>query len=158
MAKETTATELSKVISDLLAQREDYVSKVEEIDKIFSQFGINTTAKAAPVKRKVSTRGAAAASAEPVVRKGKPGRKPGSKVASKPGRRTRGKFKTSGEQDVIDFIASSNEPTTKDVNAFWSGQGRGGKADNTLSKLCKEGKIKRIEIPGQRGSRYTVGK
>ena len=43
-----------------------------------------------------------------------------------------------------------------DVNKHWQGEGRGGKADNTLTKLVKDGKLKRHEVKGERGGRYSI--
>ena len=72
------------------------------------------------------------------------------------GKRTRKKFKVSGEQSVIDFVKSKGGATTAQVAANWNRQGRGGKADNALSALVKAGKLKKEKVEGGRGSRYTA--
>ena len=38
----------------------------------------------------------------------------------------------------------------------WASEGRGGTADNALSKLVRDRKIKRIPLVGERGSHYAV--
>jgi hypothetical protein len=72
------------------------------------------------------------------------------------GKRTRQRFETSGEDSIINFIRSNRNPTTQDVKKHWASEGRGGTADNALSKLVKERKIKRIPLVGERGSRYSA--
>ena len=37
-----------------------------------------------------------------------------------------------------------------------SNEGRGGKADNSLTRLVKDGRIKRVQVKGERGGRYRV--
>lgn len=46
--------------------------------------------------------------------------------------------------------------TTAEINAAWTQAGRSGKADATLTKMVKGGKLKRRKIRGGRGSRYGV--
>ena len=61
-------------------------------------------------------------------------------------RRGRGAFKISGEESVLGFIKSAGTPTTKEVNQHWKTEGRGGSADNALTKLVKLKKLKRMNI------------
>lgn len=70
-------------------------------------------------------------------------------------RRKRRKFAVSGDQSVLDLIKKNGGATTQEINAHWKREGRGGTADNTLSRLVKEKKLKRSPLKGQRGSRYT---
>lgn len=72
------------------------------------------------------------------------------------GRRRRGRFELSGEASILKFIEKHGSPTTKEVNAHWKGEGRGGSADNALTKLVAAKQLKRIALEGQRGSRYKV--
>jgi len=75
-----------------------------------------------------------------------------------PGRRKRRRqrFEISGEQSIINFIRSHRDATTQDVKKHWASEGRGGTADNALSKLVREKKIKRFALDGQRGSSFAV--
>ena|ERR1700722_18135690 len=70
--------------------------------------------------------------------------------------RVRRKFTVSGEESVLSFVKEHKGATTQDIKKFWAGEGRGGTADNVLSKLVKEKKLKRTPLDGQRGSRYGV--
>ena len=54
------------------------------------------------------------------------------------------------------FVKAHKNPKTKDVKKFWADEGRGGTADNALSKLVKEKKLKRIPLQGEPGSRYAL--
>lgn len=107
--------------------------------------------------------------ATPAAPKRGPGRPPGSTMAAaaapaapaaaKPGRgrrRSRGSYETTGDDSVLAFIKANKSPTTKDIKAHWASEGRGGTADNVLSKLYREHKIKRLPLPGERGSRYAL--
>jgi len=71
-------------------------------------------------------------------------------------RKRRGSFTMSGDESILAFVKSAGSPTTKEVNQHWKGEGRGGSADNALTKLVKTKKLKRINIKGERGSKYSV--
>jgi hypothetical protein len=71
-------------------------------------------------------------------------------------RRKRGKFAISGEESIINFIRDHRNPSTSEITAHWRSEGRGGKADNALSRLVKIRRLKRQPIPGERGSRYVA--
>ena len=73
------------------------------------------------------------------------------------GRRTRGSYATTGEESVLDFIKKHKNPTTKEIKGHWAGEGRKGTADNVLSKLFREKRVKRKALAsGERGSRYSL--
>ena len=142
MPKLSPKTELSKTINKLRADRAELVAKISEIDELFASLGIAHQAGAivpVPARR---------------------GRKPGSTNAPKPaapGRRKRGSFEKSGEESVLEFVKSFGKPNALEVNEHWQKEGRGGKADNTLSKLVKLGQLKRLEPKdGERGGRYAI--
>lgn len=145
MPRQSAADKLSKMLEKLMGERQQHVKAIEkhqaELDKIdglFSGHGI-------------SLGGAAPAS----------GKKAGAKRGPKPGKRKgakrgRGSYAKTAEQTVLDFVKEAGNPSTKEVNAHWTSQGRGGKADNTLTRLTAEGKINRVKSEDVRGSRYTM--
>lgn len=139
----STADELLALVSKLQNERADHVARIEAIDRTFSSLGIAVSpiTKARRVGRPA----------------GRPVGRPVGSVNRKKGKRTRGRFAVSGEQAVLDFVKQNKVVTTKQVNDFWVGQGRKGKADNALSKLTREGKLQRKNIKGERGSQYRVG-
>jgi len=136
MVRSNTAGELMKLVNKLQTERDAHLAAIEDIDRTFESLGI--AASAAPTKRGRKKKGA------------KRGPKP------KAGKRTRGKFKTTGEQSVIAYVSKNPGCTTKDVNKHWQKEGRAGSADNALTKLVKEKKLKRTNIKGQRGSTFTA--
>ncbi len=144
----TAATDLKRLVSKLQSERETLVRQIEEIDATFTELGITASA---PKRRgrKPGTKVAAKAGA-------KTGAKRGPKPGKKRGRKKRGSFAVSGEDSVLNFIKSAKNPTTAQVNEHWTKEGRGGKADNTISKLVKANKLKRTNIKGERGSKYKV--
>ena len=71
-------------------------------------------------------------------------------------KQVRRKFAVSGEESILLFVKEHKGATTQDIKKFWIAEGRGGTADNVLSKLAKEKKLKRTPLVGQRGSRYGV--
>ena len=138
MAGSTTA-ELAGLIRRLQEERQKYADAIEAIDKTFAQFGI-----AAPGKARL-------------------GRPPKAltltsapKAAKSGGRRKRGSFTQTGEDSVFDFVKAKGPVTAAEVNQHWSGEGRGGKADNALSKLVKTGRLKRNRVKGERGGTYSA--
>jgi len=38
----------------------------------------------------------------------------------------------------------------------WKGEGRGGSANNALTKLVQSKKLKRLAVKGERGSKYSI--
>jgi hypothetical protein len=93
------------------------------------------------------------AEAAPKVKRGrKPGRKPAAKVKVSRKRKT---FPETAEQ-FVRSLAKYKGATTAQINDTWKAAGRGGKADKTLGKLVKAGKLKREKLPTGKGSRYTL--
>ena len=133
MARSTDARVLSKMIAGLRAQRADLVDRLARIDFTFNELGITSDGPSRKPGRKA----------------GKPGPKPGR-------RRKRGSFAVSGDTSVLNFVKRHGKPNAAEVNKHWQSEGRGGKADNTLSRLVKQKQLKRVEVKGERGSRYTA--
>ena len=145
MAKRQMPADLGQRISHLLEQRSQHESAIAQIDETLARVGaVLGTDFGARRRGRPPGSGAKAASAGP-------GRKAGGRR-----RRKRGRFATSGEDSILSFIKSNRNPSTQDVNKHWRGEGRGGSADNTLSKLVREKRLKRTSIEGQRGSTYAV--
>jgi hypothetical protein len=80
-------------------------------------------------------------------------------MAAKPAAKTpakRGTFSQTGDQMILGLLAGGKALTTAEINEAWKKDGRGGTADNTLTRLVKDGKLKRESVEGQRGSRYRL--
>lgn len=138
MPKLNPLTLLIKTVDKLKAERAELATRIAEIDSLFA---------------KISGGSMPAVAAVTGARRGRP---VGSKNVAKSGRKPRGSFSKTGEESVFDFIKSHGKPNAAEINAHWSGEGRGGKADNTIGKLVKDGKVKRVEVKGERGARYTA--
>tara|TARA_Y100000589_G_scaffold320768_1_gene351055 strand:+ start:479 stop:1060 length:582 start_codon:yes stop_codon:yes gene_type:complete len=159
MAKTAAANELLKLVKKLQDERASHVKAIEAIDLTFQQLGIGAAAPAVPVapakksrrgrpKGSVNKKTAAKAAAKKAPAKKTP--------AKKSGKRTRKTFEVSGDESVLAFVKANAGCSTAQVNEHWTTEGRSGKADNALGKLVKEGKIKRKNIKGQRGSTYSA--
>lgn len=135
---------LAQQIESLLNAKLEHQSAIEAIDATLEQIQSMLRGGITPARR---------------------GRPPGSgNVAGKGaktgpqrgGRRKRRTFATSGDESILAFIKKAGSPTTKEVNQHWKSEGRGGSADNALTKLVKIKKLKRINTPGERGSKYSI--
>jgi len=94
------------------------------------------------------------------VRKGKKVSKKSPKVVVKKAatpkvRRKRKKYALTAEQLVLGLVQGKGA-TTAEINRAWRDGGRTGRADNTLNKMLKDGKVKRTPLKGQKGSTYTL--
>jgi hypothetical protein len=126
-------------IQQLLDDRQKHSEALAEIEQKLEQ--INLLLNGTGRRGRPSKAAAAVTGAEPQGRKGRRGR------------RRRG---PSAEDLVLGFVQGKGNPTTAEINAYWRSEGRPGKADNTLSKLTREGKLKRKQDKKVRGSRYSV--
>ena len=77
------------------------------------------------------------------------------KSAASKVRPKRKKYAQTAEQFVIGLVKGKGS-TTAEINRAWKDAGRTGRADNTLNKMFKAGKLKRRKIEGAKGSRYTA--
>ncbi|HEY8750302.1 MAG TPA: hypothetical protein VIM11_20125 [Tepidisphaeraceae bacterium] len=75
---------------------------------------------------------------------------PADKPARKRGRKT---FAMTAEQFVVGFVKQNKKPVSREINAAWKAEGRGHTADNTLGKLVREKKLKRVPLVGNGGAR-----
>jgi hypothetical protein len=79
-----------------------------------------------------------------------------SPAAAKRGRGKRTTFAMSGEEAVLSFVRQRKNPSTSEIRAHWKSMGRASSADNSLSKLVKDKKLKREPNKVGRGSRYVL--
>ena len=134
--------QLALTIARLKKERQGYLNKVARIDEIFSNLGIQL---------QPATRG--------------PGR-PRTRVSTdgslqQPARRERRKSYTqTANQMILEFVGSKGAAgaTTNEINSHWKKEGRIGTAYVTLGQMVKKGKLKRKNLPGERGSLFTVAK
>lgn len=144
MPKVSPAQLLARTLNKLRKARQTHANaiakhqvKLDEIDAILAEAGIEFKT--------------------PTTRRGpKPGKPAKAAKTAKTRKRTRGKFNVTGEQSILDFIKSQDKPSTQDINKHWIKEGRGGKADNTLTRLVKAGQLKRLSDPKVRGSMYAL--
>ena len=154
------ADELQKLIDRLREERSQHENSIKKIDETFRRFGIDTPASASTGSASQSGNGRrrgrppknASATAETTTMK----KKTRGKGKGKSGRKRRGSFSQTAEESIIGFVREHGQPNAKEVNKHWQAEGRGGKADNTLSKMVKAGQLERVEVEGERGGRYKM--
>jgi hypothetical protein len=83
-----------------------------------------------------------------------PAAKPSAGGGRKRGRR--GEYATTAIESITAFVKEKGSPTTQEIRALWKREGRGGTADNVLSRLVKDKKLERTQMEGERGSRYSL--
>ena len=84
--------------------------------------------------------------------------RPGESSSETPRRRKRGRrgfFATTADELILSVVGNRGA-TTQEIKERWKGEGRGGTADNALSKMVKEGRLKRSALKEGRGSQYTA--
>jgi len=138
------SSDLTRRLEQLLGQRQQLAEAMARIDETLTQIG-----------SALGTRGR------------RPGRPPGRPPADasfapvaggKRRKRRRRSFDLKAEDFVLNLVKAHRSPTTQEINAEWKREGRGATADNTLTKLVKERRLKRVPLgEGIRGSRYTAG-
>lgn len=143
MAKQqqkSTAAQLLALVKQLQAERQDHERAIAEIDAVLG--GMDS----APAPRAAGKR----AHRRRVVAAAKP--------APKKRRRARRKFETSGNDLILGFVkaAGAKGVKTSEIVKHWKSEGRTGDGYVQLSQLTKAGKIKKQNIKGERGSKYSV--
>jgi hypothetical protein len=119
-------------LGGLVVQRDRLNAQIAELESVIGK----PAAEAAPKAARRGRPPKAAKAAMPVVRKRK-------------------SYPLTAEQFVQKF-AGGKGATTAEINKAWKQAGRTGRADNTLNKMTKAGKVKREKLKGQKGSKYTV--
>jgi len=162
-----TSTELNDLIKNLRTIRRHHEQALAEIQSTLRQNGLEHLL-AAP---RAGKRGAAAAPVAKAGRKAKAvaatkGRgkakvkvakgKRGPKAAATGTRRKRAKYSQTAEEFILSFLSKHRSATTSEIRQHWQKQGRGGKAENSLTGLVKSGKLIRSPRPGQAGSSYSL--
>ena len=132
MPNESPTAALGKLVKQLQKQRQEHLDAIAEIDAAFASLGME------------------AAGAGP-----RNGRK---KAGRKTNKRGPGRSRQTGEEFVTGLLKKNGTLTSGQINKRWSQAGRGSNADNTLSKLTREKKIKRTNIKGAMGSEYQLAR
>ncbi len=133
---QTKAKNVYKPVTKVLARDE-----FKRLDR--GVYGLKGTAKAAKrVSKKAATKPKAAPAA-PAAEKAEAQDK-------------RHKYAQTGEEFIMDLFSGKESMTVGEIIDAWVKAGRGGKPDNYLTKLVKDGKLKRISVEGQRASRYSL--
>jgi len=137
---------LEETISGLQERRRALIDQLADIDELFAKYGIQVQERGRPGR--------------------KPGRRPGrppkaAAAGAKPGRRgrrKRGVFKMTAHESITGFLRSRGDrgATTGEINKHWHSEGRAGSAYVSLGQLVKQRKVKKENLKGQRGSRYTL--
>jgi len=174
-AKRATDKPLAEHVRDALAKATRGMG-VRQLEKAVLAAGYPTKAKDlyVPIMKALPKAGAkrvapgvySLAGGKAATKAGKRAKKAGRKAekklaapaakASAPAKRKRKTFAQTADQMVLGLLEGGKTLTTAEVNAAWTKAGRAGKADKTLSQLCKVGKLKRENIEGAKGSRYSA--
>ena len=138
MPRINAAAAFAKVMNKLMAQRQKHLdiiakssAKLAEIEGLFARFGISLEAA-------------------------KPAAKVARRAKKAKGRHQRGVFSQNADEFVLSLLKTGKPVSTADINRAWTKAGRGGSANNTLTKLFKAKKLKRQKAKGVRGSVYSV--
>jgi hypothetical protein len=145
MARTTNPKTLAKIIETLRRDRQQLVTRLAAIDETFTSLRISPDGGTGERGGKRRGRPPGSGAAAP-AKAGRGGRR----------RRKRRSFSMNGEESVLGFVQKHGKPNAAEVNKHWKGEGRGGKADNALSKLVRDGKLKRIPVKGERGGLYAM--
>jgi hypothetical protein len=130
-------TEVPERIQSLLAKRQEHLDAVAAIDATLEKVAGVLTPNGRGPKPAVAPAKAPAAA-------GKKRQKPR-------------EFAVSASESILAFVKANKNPTTQDVKKHWDSEGRGGRADQTLSVLTKAKKLKRTPLgKGQLGSTYSL--
>lgn len=88
--------------------------------------------------------------------RGRPARSSAGTPGPRRGRPRRRSFGISGLDSILGFVKENGQPTTAEINAHWTSEGRAGRADVALGKLVAGKQLKRLDNKGGRGSRYAT--
>ena len=150
MPPTNTAT-LSSRLDQLIQQRQQHVEAADQltatIEQIASLLGtsLGGNRRGRPPGHRASTRWADAR---------RPRRRRDPRPPPRPGRARR--LKSAAMNQSSTSSAPTRTPPPRTSRNTGPAKRRGGTADNALSKLVREKKIKRFPLDGQHGSRFAV--
>ena len=152
MARPKRLPDPTQSVQQLLEEKQKHMEVIGRIDEMLSRIGslLGGNNGSTPARRRPGRPPASASAVSSAAAATAPGPRTGRR------RRKRGRFAMSGEESILQFVRQNRNPATADITAHWRGEGRGGKADNALSRLVKARQLKRQQIPGERGSRYLI--
>jgi len=137
----TASTDLASRLQQLLRERDEHAGALARIERALAQVG---AALQVPAGSGANGR-----------RRGRPPG-PAKALGAPRGRRRRRNFAVTGDELILSMVGQRGGATTQEVKARWKSEGRGGTADNALSKLVRERKLRRIALEDRRGSRYVL--
>lgn len=135
--------DLTQRVQDLLSQRQRHADELVRIDQTLAQIGTALQGLVNGARRGPGRPRAAAKQwlpAEPTQRRR---------------RGRRGSYKTTADELILSVVGQRGA-TTQQIKEAWKREGRGGTADNALSIMVRNGKLKRMKLKGQRGSTFTA--
>jgi hypothetical protein len=144
-----TPAGITQQVQRLLHEREKHAAAIESIDRTVRE-----------IERLLSGGGSGTSTRRTTDAGNGSSRSPRGRVrrtlTAQSGRRTRRRYAMSGEESILAFIKKHGSPTTQQIKAHWQSERRGGTADNALTKMVKEKRLKRKPIEGARGSTYEL--
>ena len=141
MATPIPATELARRIQKLVEDRQQHVDAIAQINQTLAGVG-------AALGGAVTLSNGRTTAAASVAEKAPPGGKR---------RRRRGRFSVNAEDSILSVVKQNKGLTTQEINQHFKDEGRNSTADNALSKLVRERKLKRTPLgKGIRGSSYSL--
>lgn len=128
-----TINDLGSIIEKMKSDRQAHLDAICSLDDIAAKYGVRLVSDDQTVFNKRGQK--------------KSGQK-----------RSRRRFEVSGPNMIKALIGSARTPmTSAQINQEWSKEGRAGRPDNILTKLVKEGIVRRDPAAnGQRGGQYTL--
>jgi len=151
MPKLSLAGQITSIINKLKAERKKHADALRSLDDVFEKIGLTTHLAEEQQKPRPGR--------PPGKRRpGRPPKAKGTTTAAKKGRRGRGKFRTTGSDSILMFVkqAGSKGVMGAEIGKHWKAEGRGAGVYVVIGKLVKAKKLKRENVKGERGSRYTA--
>jgi hypothetical protein len=137
MPKLSPTLSLDRLLSELVKKRQEHLEALSQIEGVFKKYGID------PSRSKGAATSAGITAGTSDVPRGK-------------ARSKKRKFSQTADEFVLSLLLGGKSLTGSDLNAAWEAAGRAGRADNTLSLLVKNKKLKRTPLKEGRGSKYSV--